>query len=384
MHRKRERYWLRAILLDPHHSVEVIGLIAPLLYAIFIWWKGSLHLFDGFILIGLYLAYLLVLIALPPEGHEGIEDLGALPRRIVLAPKLWRIAGIVLCFAVGGILIYFVAEPFLGSLISLAAAFGIPAFVTIQWLAPLISEFPEFLSTFYFARQEEKAPIALMNVASSNLNQWTLLFGMLPIVFSLGRGSISAISFDAEQRAELMLTIAQSLVALAFLANMRFSWLEAVSMLALFLAQFVIPHFFGPGSKVWITDAFLLWFGLEVLAMFLRRRLPAAITEFASTWRDHVRGPLSVAQIDQRDAHQNHGKTADFEKGERLFEEDPRPQDGPEVAKRNHGIKHRQLPLRNTHHVEHGRQADTARCPCQPIIREQSRDAAAQVFRSEF
>lgn len=290
VHKKRTGNPLAAIILDRHHSVEVVGLIAPLLYALFVWWKASLHFYDGLVLIALYIAYLLLLMRLPPQDREGIDELEYVPRKIVLAPKPWRIVGIGACFAVGGGLIYFTAEPFLGSLIALAVAASIPTFIVIQWLAPIISEFPELLSTFYFARQEENAPLALMNIASSNINQWTLLFGMLPVVFSMGGGAITAIPLDPEQRIELLLTIAQSVVALSFLANMRFSAAEAVAMLLLFAAQFVVPHFFGPQSKVWITQAFFAWFAIEIIRMALRRRMPAALSEFAATWREHVSG----------------------------------------------------------------------------------------------
>ena len=52
-----------------------------------------------------------------------------------------------------------------------------------------------------------------MNIASSNINQWTLLFAMLPIVFSLSRGTPFRHSRSIrEQQAELLLTIGQSLV----------------------------------------------------------------------------------------------------------------------------------------------------------------------------
>ena len=101
-----------------------------------------------------------------------------------------------------------------------AGAIGIPIFIMVQWLAPLVSEFPELASTFYFARQR-KAPMALMNIVSSNINQWTLLVAMLPIVLSFGAGSVSVIKFDPEQEAELLLTVAQSMVGLVLLLNMN-------------------------------------------------------------------------------------------------------------------------------------------------------------------
>ena len=41
----------RKIHLDPEHSVEVVGLILPLLYAVFIWWKGNLNIYDAIVLV---------------------------------------------------------------------------------------------------------------------------------------------------------------------------------------------------------------------------------------------------------------------------------------------------------------------------------------------
>ncbi len=288
VHRRRTGRPLNSIQLDPHHSVEVIGLLLPLVYAFFIWWKGTLHAYDACALVIFYVAYLVLLTKLPAQEHEAIQDLETVPRYIVLAPRQKRIAAITACFIAGGILIYFTAEPFLGSLVAIATAIGIPSFVVIQWLAPIISEFPEFASTFYFARQSENASVALMNITSSNINQWTLLFAMLPVVFSLSRGSVSAIPFDAQQESELLLTIAQSFVGLIFLANMKFCWWEALAMFSLFAAQFALPPFFGAAAQAWITYTFFAWAAVSILAMVARRRPPLAITRFFETWRRHV------------------------------------------------------------------------------------------------
>lgn len=289
VHHRRTGKHLRSINLEPHHSVEVFGLIFPLLYVTFIWWKASLTIYDAVALVLLYAAYLALLTKLPPEKDEGIEDLEAVPRAIALAPRGKRIAGIIGCFLGGGLIIYFTAEPFLGSLVSLATAIGIPSFIVIQWLAPIISEFPELLSTFYFARQEVKAPVALMNIASSNINQWTLLVAMLPVVLSLGRGEITALQFDEQQSVELALTLSQSVLALMFLVNMSFAWWEATAMFVLFAAQFVLPEFFGQQAKLWICYAFLVWSAVELLIIVFRRRKPDALRSFAEVWRAHVR-----------------------------------------------------------------------------------------------
>ena len=79
-----------------------------------------------------------------------------------------------------------------------------PSFVFVQWVAPFVSEFPEKVSAFYWARTVDRASMALMNMVSSNINQWTLLAAMLPIVYLVSRGAPSAIPFDAQQELELL------------------------------------------------------------------------------------------------------------------------------------------------------------------------------------
>jgi cation:H+ antiporter len=288
MHRRRSGEPLRAIHLRRHQSVEIMALILPLVYALVIWWKASLTIYDAAVLVALYVAYLALLTRLPPEESEDIDDLDAIPRAIVTARPLRRNVTIAALFITGGALIYFTAEPFLGSLVAVATAIGIPSFVVIQWLAPVISEFPELASTFYFARQEEKAPVALMNIVSSNVNQWTLLIAMLPVVLSLSHGKITALSLDSEQKAELILTIAQSFAGLVFLLNMEFTWWEALTIFVLFLAQFVLPPITGSFTHLTIAIIFLAWAAVGIVRFFIQRPAHSAFASFAETWRTHV------------------------------------------------------------------------------------------------
>ena len=297
-HRRKTGTPLRVIRLDCAHSVNVVGLFAALIYTAFILAKGSLNLFDAAILIGIYAAYLFLLKRLPPEDEEGIDDLEIIPRTIVLSPRLLRIALITACFAVGGVLIYFAAEPFLGSLFALSALLTIPTFLFIQWVAPFVSEFPEMLSTFYFARTVTRAPMALMNMVSSNVNQWTLLTAMLPIVYSISRGSASSIVFDDQQKLELLMTIGQALLGMMFLVNMELQWWEASVLFALWLIQFgfsAVPAghggvlgFLGHRVHVWITLTYFVWAAWEVVRLFTGARRPLALVEFARIWRGNV------------------------------------------------------------------------------------------------
>src|SRR5271167_4981681 len=90
-HRRHRGRPLRRIRLESHHSIEVLGLALPLIYAFVIWFKETLNLIDTVVLIAIYVAYLILLTKLPPEGREGIDDLEAVPRAIASAPRRWRV-----------------------------------------------------------------------------------------------------------------------------------------------------------------------------------------------------------------------------------------------------------------------------------------------------
>src|SRR5581483_8576645 len=228
------------ITLEPEHSVEVVGLIASMLYSFFICWTGTLDLVDAAVLIAIYCIYLYILSRMPAMGEEKVEEMERIPRAIVTARRPVRIAAITGLFLVGGGVIYLAAEPFLGSLLAVSTALGIPVFVFVQWVAPFVSEFPEKISAFYWAKTVDRASTALMNMISSNINQWTLLAAMLPIVYSISKGTPSAILLDSEQEVELLLTLAQALLGAIFLLEMKLVWWEAAGLFVLWFVQFVM------------------------------------------------------------------------------------------------------------------------------------------------
>src|ERR1051325_1798649 len=211
-YRAQHKTGMGKIVLPPQQSIQVVGLAGCLVYVGFIAWKASLTVVDAVILVAIYGGYLWMLRHGHTEDHEQIEDLAAIPKAIVLARRPVRIAGIAALFLGGGMLIYFLAEPFVSSLFALAAVAGVSEFVFLQWVAPFVSEFPEFFSAFYWARSIDRAPMALMNLVSSNINQWTLLSAMLPLVLSLGHGSIVPLELDAEQRLEYIKTLGETLL----------------------------------------------------------------------------------------------------------------------------------------------------------------------------
>ncbi len=289
-HRKQQHQPMDKITLHGEHAVQVMGLLVALSYVSIVLLKGSLNLIDAVILIAIYCAYLAVLQKMPPKEHEGIDELERVPRAIVLAPRGRRIAAISVLFVLGGGMIYLSAEPFLGSLFAVAVRVGIPSFVFIQWIAPFLSEFPEFLSTFYWARTVKRAPMALMNMVSSNVNQWTLLVAMLPIVVSMSMGTATSLPLDDQQRIEVAMTIGQQLVGLLLLMNMELKWWEAGTLFVMWFVQFVLSAIPAVSSAVhvWITVAYFVWAGWELLLLLTRRRQASAFTEFTKLWRQHV------------------------------------------------------------------------------------------------
>lgn len=282
-HRRQTGEWLSEIVLEPDHSIEVVGLLVPILYFAFVWWKASLTVLDGAVLTLLYLAYLFVVNRMPPKDHEEAEELDAVPRRVMALRPGMRGAAIVGMFVVGGVILYLVAHPFVDSLMALSVTVGISEYVFIQWVAPFLSEFPEFLSAFRWARTVRHAPMGLMNVVSSNINQWTVLAAMIPVVYSISLGHLAAVPFDGMHRQEILLTLLQSLLGMVLLMNMRYSWWEALVLFVLWFVQFCVPSL-----RVEVIDAYavLIVLGL-VQALFGRRRFEA-FTVFGERWRQRV------------------------------------------------------------------------------------------------
>lgn len=281
---KREKRLLRHIELEEENCVEVVALALPILYFFFIYYKATLNLIDAGILLGMYVLYLWVLQKLPPRQMEHIEDLDYIPRKVMkmaVRPRNFAILGL---FVVGGIILALAAEPFLHSMLRMAVHFGVSQYLFIQWLAPFLSEFPEKLSAFNWARQRGKAPMALLNMVSANINQWTMLAAMIPVVYSMSIGAPSSIPFDDYQRKEILLTIAQSALGLMLLMNMSFNIFEAGGIFVLWGAQFLVPDLHEE-----VTVLYFAWVAFELTMTVVVRRRALALEAFVRLWKIHGR-----------------------------------------------------------------------------------------------
>jgi len=264
---------LIAVKLDREHSVEIFGLFLPIAYFTFIWWKGTLTVWDAIPLSFFYFLYLWILWKIPPieESEEAIEDLGFVPRKLLSFRGRARVVAILLLFLGGGLLLYLTAHPFLNSMLAIATSLGVSTFVFVQWVAPFLSEFPEKLSAFYWARKVSTANVALMNMVSSNINQWSILSGLIPVIFVISSGKIQPLRFDALQRHEIILTILQSFLGFLLLLNLELHFHEALILFVFWLVQFVMPSW--REEMIWV---YALWCGIEIARLLLRREVPPA------------------------------------------------------------------------------------------------------------
>ena len=233
-------YWLKTrkkhVELEPSHKIEIFYLGLATIYSFLIPLRGRLDLFDAVIFIaifGFYMRRASQAAHVEPELEgptEVIAGWGTGPRRAVT----------IVFFLLSGYTIFIAAEPFAEGLLATGRTFGIEEFILVQWLAPLASESPEFIVAILFALRAN-AGASIGTLISSKINQWTLLGGMLPIVYAFSAGHVTPMHMDNRQMEELLLTAAQSLFAVAVLANLRFSLLEALVIFTLFTTQLLIP-----------------------------------------------------------------------------------------------------------------------------------------------
>ncbi|MDH4223570.1 MAG: hypothetical protein OEV55_08550, partial [candidate division Zixibacteria bacterium] len=252
------------------------------LYFVVILLKGTLSLFDSVVLFLMYVGYLIILRKIPAQDQEKVEEAGRVPRWILKQKPLKRNLSIIFLFVFGGIWLYLVAEPFLHSMLALATFLGVSQFVFVQWVSPFLSEFPEKVTAFNWARQVKKSHMALMNMVSSNINQWTVLVAMIPIVYSLSSGRVSVIHFDSHQKLEIFLTIAQSALGMILLANMEFRWHEAFGLFSLWFIQFIYPSV--REEIVWV---YLFWIYVELILAFLKKKRLKVFSEFKELMRKY-------------------------------------------------------------------------------------------------
>ena len=227
----------KAVILEPQRRTEVLFLGLATAYALTIPLTGRLTWVDGVILVGLYVVYIAIAARRECEEPE-LEGVSACIA--ALAPTRRRLATAALFVFAAGVIVAN-AEAFSEGLVATGRLFGINEFLLVQWLAPIASEAPEFIVAIMFALRG-MAGLALGSLLSSKLNQWTLLVGMIPGVYGVSSGSFATpMPLSGLQMHEILLTAAQSLLAVGLVAGLRLDIRGAMLLFVLFLGQFLAP-----------------------------------------------------------------------------------------------------------------------------------------------
>jgi cation:H+ antiporter len=275
-------YWFKSgkksIELESSHKIEILYLGLATVYSFIIPVKGRIDLWDALVFLIIFLLYAR---AAAQAAHvepdlEGPAELiaswGAKPRRLAT----------VLLFLFSGYAIFIAAEPFAEGLLATGRTFGIEEFILVQWLAPLASESPEFIVAVLFALKLQPGA-SLGTLISSKVNQWTLLIGMLPVVYAVSAGRMAPMVMDSRQIEEMFLTAAQSLFAVAVLANLSFSLGEALLVFTLFATQLLIPD---PQFRFYYSY-FYMAFAIGLL-LFKKENRNGILALFSKDSRVHV------------------------------------------------------------------------------------------------
>ena len=246
--------WLRfratKVTLERSQAIELTILLAATLYAFTIPLRGGLSLLDTVVFVVMFGLYAWAAARAPSHEPELVGParlVGNLPQR---QRRVWTLVQ----FLFAAFVIFASAEPFAEGLVQSGLQHGIDEFLLVQWLAPLASESPEFLVAILFAWRGNAAA-GMRTMVSSKVNQWTLLVGTLPLVYSIASGRPATLPLDDRQAMELFLTSAQSLFAVMLIVALALDWKGALALFVLFIGQLLAPW---PGVDLGFAIAYIV------------------------------------------------------------------------------------------------------------------------------
>jgi cation:H+ antiporter len=296
---------LKEIRLERESGVEISVLFIANAYSFLIPLKGTLSLWDALFLGTLYAAYLAMLYRMPPSVEDE-KALPGIPRMIRTWPVNRQKLAITFMFILGGGLLLVSVHPFVENTKELAFILGVSAFFMLQWLAPFLSEFPEFITILYWAKTG-RSQHGLTNAVSSKVSQWTLLLAMIPLVYLYSTWSIGALKvgleFDAHQRVEILLTAVQGLFATLCLVDLKFGRWQAWTLATLWFVQVFDPILdqvirdrlpllawspLGTGAYIREWEVFI-YFGLCIALVIQVKGHFRAFVAFREVWNEHIR-----------------------------------------------------------------------------------------------
>lgn len=260
--------------------LAVVAFAIPLL--------GSIPIWFGLFLIAFFVFYLWRASRVQDDGEEEFVGAAAL---IVALPTRARRITVISLFVVSAAIILVCAEPFAEALVASGTSLGIDSYFLVQWLAPLASEAPEFIIAVMFALRG-MGGAAVGTLIASKVNQWSLLVGSLPVAHLFGGGE-AALALDARQVEEFVLTATQTVMGVAIILALRFHWLSAVGLAALFAVQFFVTD---TGGR-YILSAIQM--AVALVALFVHRRhiLPTITAPFRREVRPASSGEKKLGAL---------------------------------------------------------------------------------------
>jgi len=278
-----------SIALRKEQSIELVFMIGSTLYYSLIIVRGEISLLDSLILGATFVGYMWLLFRLPTAREEADQTLEGPPRALVeLKSTTRRFAAILGLFTFAALTFVLLTDAFVESIRTIAVSLLVPflgsgaVFFSIQWIAPVLSEFPEKVTAFNWARTIRLAPTALLNFMSSSVNELTALVALIPIVFVVSAGNIAGTIPTGQHDVEIFLTMAQSLYACAALLDLEYNASNATILFALWA---ISTAFAQTQIRLVIGITFLILAAVEIVA---QRKKIVVFSAFRETLRDQI------------------------------------------------------------------------------------------------
>jgi cation:H+ antiporter len=241
--------------ISPHRRLELGMLLVSAIFAVQIVARASLTVFDGIILLGLYVVYAMRIQGTPDE-EPAVVGVGA---GLLTLPQRYRRAAIGGLIVVAAAVVVEIAIPFTDALLLTGAQLGFDPYLLVQSVVPLTTEAPELVVVAVLVANRRPAQGLAVFLASS-VSQWTLGLGSLPIAYLAGGGGI-AMPLAGREQIELGFTAAVTLFAVAALATLHPERVDAFLMAGVYLVQLIYP---APFVRLGCTFV-LLVFAIDLL-----------------------------------------------------------------------------------------------------------------------
>lgn len=268
-HRRRQS--ATPFQLGATRRLELGILLVAALFALQVVARGSLTVFDGVVLVALYVLYARRVQGTEEEEEPAVVGVGA--GLLSLPPRYQRpaIAGLILA---AGAVILAIANPFADALLATGTSLGLDPYQLIQTVVPAASEAPEYVVVVVLVVNRRPAQGLALFLASA-VSQWTLALGALPFAYLAGGGGTSML-LSSRELVELIFTVAVTVFAVAALSILRPERFDAWLLVGIFAVQFFYPQTF-----VRIAAAFVLFvFAIDLFVAHRRAVPPVFRTAF--------------------------------------------------------------------------------------------------------